>query len=102
MATYVASVLRSLGYKTQLKIFTDPGAYYGGLSAPDRRFNLASAGWTPNFPSAADVLYPLFTCPSFQPRANDWSNFGNFCSPPIDRQISRALALETSDPQAAS
>ena len=101
LAAYVASVLRSLGYKTRVKTFTDRGAYYSGLQDPRQRFDLAWSGWIPTFPSAADVLYPLFSCPSFRPRAKDWSNFGRFCSPPIDREIARALRLEIGDPQAA-
>jgi ABC-type oligopeptide transport system substrate-binding subunit len=101
VAAYVASVLRSLGYETRVKTFTDIGAYYGALEDPRQRFDLAWSAWLPTFPSAADVLYPLFSCPSFRPRAKDWSNFGRFCSPPIDREIGRALRLEIGDPQAA-
>ncbi len=99
-AAYLRSVLRSLGYKTRLKVL-EIDAYFKAANDPRNRIQVGSAGWIADQPSADNFFYPLLTCPSYRPRSNTYSNYGLFCSTPVDREITRARTLEISDPQAA-
>lgn len=99
-AAYLGSVLRSLGYKTRLKVL-GAAAYFHAAADPRNRIQVGPSGWIADYPSADNFLYPLFTCPGYRPRSKEYANYGHFCSTRVDPEITRARALEISDPQAA-
>ena len=101
-ATYLVSVLRSLGYKATLKLI--PGqTYFQRVSDSRERAQAGPSGWTADYASASDFFGPLLTCASFKPATKtDNANLAEFCDPAVDGGVARAQALQTSDPQAAS
>jgi YVTN family beta-propeller protein len=94
---YLVSVLRSLGYKAQLRTVPHTGSTW----RPNRQAGVG--GWAADYPSPNNFFSPLFTCRSYDPgRPNANLNAAGFCSRRMDAEIARARALQTSDPPAAS
>ncbi len=94
---YVASVLRSLGYRARSRTAADP------YRAEDRLgIQLGFWGWVPSFASPAGFIPPALTCRAYDTVNAQNANPAEFCNAPIDREIRRAQALQTSDPQAAA
>jgi YVTN family beta-propeller protein len=93
---YFVSVLRSLGYRAQLRTVPYPGLTW----RPNRQAGVA--GWRSDFPAASSLLVPLFTCRSYTGKASTTVNWSEFCNRRIDAEIARAAELRTVDPSAAS
>jgi YVTN family beta-propeller protein len=94
--TYLTSVLRSLGYDARLKLVPHDGR---STWAPGHQIGVG--GWGGDYPSANDIFYP-FTCASYAPKPTANANTAAFCDRRIDLEITRARALQTTDPSAAS
>jgi len=93
LGRYIASVLKSLGYRVHVKApFKDEGKYFLALPASPQ---IASMGWLANYPTAEEFIKPLLTC-------NGAANLGHFCDGRIDRKTDRALDVQTQDPAAAN
>jgi peptide/nickel transport system substrate-binding protein len=94
---YVVSVLRSLGYKAQLKTVPRVGSTWRS----NRQAGVG--GGAADYPSANSFISPLFTCRSYDPaRPDQNANTPGFCNRRIDAEIAHARTLQTSDPTAAS
>jgi peptide/nickel transport system substrate-binding protein len=94
---YLVSVLRSLGYKAQLRTVPHTGSTW----RPDRQAGVG--GWAQDYPSPNNFFSPSFTCRSYDPaRPNQNANAAGFCNRRIDVEIAHARALQASDPPAAS
>jgi YVTN family beta-propeller protein len=88
---YVASVLRTLGYRVHLHLF--PNATF--TEAMRRGFQLSVDGdWLASYPSPASYLPQFFGC------GGGTSN-GYHCEPGLDREMKAAGQLESSDPARA-
>ena len=88
----VAALLRSLGYRARTKRVSDDAYYYDPKTSPMNPNSRAQAGlfaWTADLPAASNYFGVLFSC-----RA---PNFSHFCDRRIEKQIERALALQSSD-----
>ncbi len=96
-ALYLASVLRSLGYKTRIKTIKDVGGYFQFVSNPKNKAQAGVGGWDADFASASAWFGPLLGCAS-----RGYSNLPEFCDPAIDAETAHARSLETINPQAAS
>jgi peptide/nickel transport system substrate-binding protein len=90
---YIVSVLDSLGYRARLKVVPDEGAYFNAVFNPRTRAQTGyiTVGW--EIPSAANVLWGLFSCKVGFP----WGS----CDPAIDAQMTHAGAVQVQDPPAA-
>jgi peptide/nickel transport system substrate-binding protein len=100
--SYLVSVLRRLGYKARLRELRAQDYYAANLAHSTQTWQVGGLGWNADYPSPTDFFRPLLTCTSYHhPRSGD-ANANGFCDPQIDDQITRALALQTSDPQAAA
>ena len=91
----------------------------GPTSLPDRTFRLTApgrrnssglrnhaqvidGGWSADYPSA-DTFIGKLACTYFAPGNGPATSDGSeFCDPAVDRQITRAAALQATDPQAAA
>jgi peptide/nickel transport system substrate-binding protein len=94
---YLVSVLRSLGYKAQLRTVPHTGSTW----RPNRQAGVG--GLAEDYPSPSNFFSTLFTCRSYDPaRPNENQNLAGFCNRRIDTEIARARALQASDPPAAS
>jgi len=90
-ARLATALLRSLGYRTRTKRVSDD-VYYNpstGPLNPNRRAQAGLSAWTADLPAASNYFGVLFSC-----RA---PNFPHFCDRRIEKQIGRALALQSSD-----
>ncbi|HEY1478489.1 MAG TPA: ABC transporter substrate-binding protein [Gaiellales bacterium] len=92
LPAYVASVLRSLGYRTRLHLRPSARISY----ALRRTFQLSVDGdWGADYPSPSAFLQPFFSC------GGGYTN-GYVCDPALDHAMRRASTAEVRDPEAAS
>jgi peptide/nickel transport system substrate-binding protein len=91
LPAYIASVLRSLGYRIVLRLVPS-----GSITPAMRQhFQLSVDGdWLPDFPSPSSYLPGFFGC------HGALSN-GYVCNPGLDRQMQQAIGLQVSEPPAA-
>lgn len=87
---YVASVLDKLGYRAKARLV--PTARLGAIVA-HARIQLIATSWLDSSPN--NFFSPWFTCRSTY--VHGW-----FCDPRIDRQITQAQRLASTNPQAAT
>jgi peptide/nickel transport system substrate-binding protein len=91
-ARYFASLLRSLGYRSRLRLYTEYFEGYRSDVADSRtRAQIGIEGWAPDF-GAASNFTPLFVCKAFIPRSPDSTNLAEFCDRGIDARIEEARA----------
>jgi YVTN family beta-propeller protein len=90
----VVSVLRSLGFRAQLKI-QPRQAYFDSVHDPATRAQSGFYGWGIDFPSAAGFIPPAFGCAAI-------SNVARLCNGTIDAKMKRAAATQVQDPAAAT
>ena len=103
-ARYLRSVLSQVGYRVRLHVFPNTrrgNDDYFGKVLPTGGFQAATSGWIGDFPSAFDFFRFTLACPDYRPRVAD-SNYGGFCDPTIDQEITRADLAQTSNPQLAA
>jgi ABC-type transport system substrate-binding protein/DNA-binding SARP family transcriptional activator/outer membrane protein assembly factor BamB len=89
-ARVATAALRSLGYHARTKPVSD--AYYRSPHGPFSHRSRVQAGlfgWTADLPAASNFFGILFSC--------RMPNASRFCDRKIDRQIERALALQSTD-----
>jgi YVTN family beta-propeller protein len=98
---YLLGVLRRLGYRVRLSVVSVK-AFFARAGNSHQRWQLAPGGWLADYPGASTFFVPLLTCAAFKPGDSTNQNFSEFCDPPIDREISRALALGPERPRAAA
>jgi YVTN family beta-propeller protein len=91
-ARYLVSLLRALGYRSELKEFRRIDAYFGALNRTPT-VQVGFAGWF-GLQSAADAMMTL-TC-DFS------SNWARFCDPRFDRDVKRLGAAQAADPAAGT
>jgi len=98
---YLVSVLDQIGYRASLRVVNDYTAY--DRAAYDSRYRpqVSWFNWFTDFPAPSDMIQPLLTCHSFIPASAVNLNVAEFCDPLVDEQVSRALMLQTSAPNAA-
>ncbi len=92
LPAYMASVLRSLGYRTRLHVVPLASISY----SMRRGFQLSVDGdWGPDYPAPSAFLPPFFSC------HGGYSN-GYVCDPEVDRKMRHAAALQVRDPRRAA
>lgn len=86
---YLATVLRLLGYRTQLKVVPFD-EYIAAFFDPRNKVQVAALRWFADYPTPAGFIATgIFDC-------------SYFCDRRIDRQIARARALQSTDARAAN
>jgi peptide/nickel transport system substrate-binding protein len=98
----VAKALRTLGYRTAVKVVQNGKSfiYFGVVGDSRNKVQVGIWAWAADYPAASD-FFDLLTCASFVPNSRDNQNSAGFCDRAIDREIKQALVTELSDPQAA-
>ena len=96
---FMASVLRSLGYRTRRRSIQDVQKYFTLITDPRTRAQMGYYGWASDFPSESGFFRPLFSCAALAAGAG--TNPSGFCSHSIDRQMDYASAVQAQDPPAA-
>jgi peptide/nickel transport system substrate-binding protein len=90
---YVAALLRSIGYRARYRDVS-LAAFYGPRGPLDR-VQAGVTSWFADFPAASNYIGFLFAC-------HGPGNLSGFCDRSIDRRISRARALQATDPYLAN
>jgi YVTN family beta-propeller protein len=90
---YIVSVLDSLGLKARFRDY--PGNENAGGQ-------VVHNGWYADYAAPAGFLPAVLTCGAYKTNPVTNLNASGFCDPAIDREIARADALQTTNPEAAS
>ncbi len=90
---YLASLLRRLGYRAELKQVRRVDEYFATISRASSKVQAGFAGWF-GLHTATDALGTL-TC-GFE------SNWARFCDSRFDRNVKRLAALQAADPAAGA
>jgi peptide/nickel transport system substrate-binding protein len=94
---YIASVLRSLGYRASIHLVPF-GEWNDSLS---KRMQIgAGLDWVPNYPAPSAYLPGFFGCHGFYGHGD--YDPGHACDPALDRQMRQADALQLVDPRRAA
>jgi peptide/nickel transport system substrate-binding protein len=101
-AGYIASLLRSLGYRTKTRLIADPQKYFETVTNSRTRAQTGYYGWASDFPSESGFISPVFTCGAVVPGdAIGTTNPAQFCNPGLDRELEHAASVQAQDPPAA-
>jgi peptide/nickel transport system substrate-binding protein len=92
------AVLRALGYRARPKLVGD--SFYAQIGDPRLRIQAGVLSWQSDYPAASNFLAMFFRC--HVPGAPSSQNGAQFCNGRIDRQITRAVGLEATDPSIAN
>jgi ABC-type transport system substrate-binding protein len=89
---YVASVLRSLGYRVRVHL-----QRLGSITPATRRHHQMSTDgdWLPAYPAPSSYMTPFFSC-------NGGFGNGYACNPALDAEMKQALSLQLVDPRKAA
>jgi peptide/nickel transport system substrate-binding protein len=105
-AEYIASLLRSIGFRTDVKAIVpvpDASGYFNKVADPANRAQIGFGGWASDYPSAAGFIPPLLSCAGSTPQSPETStNLTAYCNPAIDAKMTRASGLQATNPPAAS
>ena len=95
-------MLKRLGYHAKLKQLPMDASYFATIQDSRNWVQIAWDAWLPDFPAASNFLKTLLSCRAYQPASPGNNNAAGFCNRRIDAQMERALALETTNRQAAN
>jgi peptide/nickel transport system substrate-binding protein len=104
-AASLVSALKKIGYHARLHVIKDADGqqYVAAISDSRRRVQASGMTWAPDYAAASGFIPALLSCRSFRPASpNQNINVAEFCNRAIDVEITRARALQTSDPPTAS
>lgn len=90
MGEHLTEALGELGYQV-----TTTAVPFEEFFLPTRRFQIALAGWSPDYPAASTFFDQNLTCGARVRPAP------GFCDPEIDAMIERAKLMQSEDPVAA-
>jgi YVTN family beta-propeller protein len=94
------AALNELGYHASLRLLPDD-TYFTYTGDSRNKAQVIDGGWSADYASANDFIGKL-TCSYFTPRDGlDTTDDSEFCDPAFDKQVARADALQTNDPQGA-
>jgi peptide/nickel transport system substrate-binding protein len=94
----IETTFTMLGYRTSVRAFAEPRAYFPTLRkakpGPEAGFN----GWVADYPAPSN-FFEILSCDARVDRA---SNSARYCSKNFDRELARASALQSRDQAAAT
>jgi YVTN family beta-propeller protein len=99
---HFVSLLRRLGYQSSLRVIPSLPDYGEYVADSRNRAQIGSLGWYADSTAPALFLRDLFSCGSFVPESPSNQNLSAFCDPEIDAGITRAAAVQRSDPVRAN
>jgi peptide/nickel transport system substrate-binding protein len=99
-AKQLATALRRIGYRPRITILDEP-AFKQRISDP-QRWSMTAGDWIADYPAASQFLDYFLSCANYH--SDDparTTNAGGFCHAGFDRLVTRAEALQTTDPARA-
>jgi peptide/nickel transport system substrate-binding protein len=100
LGRYLVSVLDQLGYRATFRV-VGQNRFYQLAGDSRARIQVGDFSWYQDFPSSSDFFVPLFGCRSFLPNNPANLNDSEFCNRNIDAEVSNALKVSGSAPNAA-
>ena len=100
VARYFAALLDQLGFKASTRLL-EFGPFATQASDPRNKVQMAGFYLISGTRSGSDMIVGVFTCPDF-PGVPYYGQPGYFCSRSIDAKVTKAEALEATNPVAAS
>ena len=103
-AEVLAATLRSLDYRPAHRTFSFPDDFEAFEERADdpKGFPILMGGWSADSATPANFFLPQLTCLDFYTelagQTDAFANFSHFCSPQIDRMMTRALSQQAIDP----
>ncbi len=91
---YFVNVLRSLGYRAQLKLVADDN--YFATATSDTQAGLM--GWWADYAAPGGFIPPMLSCAALA----SGENRAQFCDPAVEAAMQHAFDLQTTDPIAAN
>jgi peptide/nickel transport system substrate-binding protein len=101
VGSYMADVLRELGYVVTLEERDDPGVYFSYINNSENRVHAMLVGWFVDIPVPLG-MFTILRCDSFVPGVPFNNNHAQFCDPDIDALMEEASSIEVTDPPAAN
>ena len=90
---YFVSLLRRLGYRSDLRTPGGYSAYRSLVADSSTRAQIGIDGWVSDLPRPSDFTTP-FLCGGYTPRSSDNLNVPGFCDGVFERRIAAAKAAE--------
>jgi peptide/nickel transport system substrate-binding protein len=102
LVAQMVSDLNKIGYQASSQLLTTGIQYpFTQNSNNLHKWNVAWSAWYQDYPAPSDFLNVLLGCGSIHPGSDASPNIAEFCSPPIQAQISQAEQLGQTNPAAA-
>jgi len=101
VARYFTALLNQLGFKATTRLL-DYGPFSAGLNASPHTVQMAGFWLLSSTRSGSDMIVGQFTCPEFPTTVPFGGQLADFCSRPIDAEVTTAEALAATDPIAAN
>ncbi|HEY6058602.1 MAG TPA: ABC transporter substrate-binding protein [Candidatus Limnocylindrales bacterium] len=100
VARYFTALLNQLGFKAGTRLL-EFGPFTTAVNDPRNKVQMAGFNLISQTRSGSDMIVGVFTCPDFH-GVPYYGQPGYFCSPPIDANVTKAEALEATNPVAAN
>jgi len=88
---YLVQLLRSLGYRSSLRLFPDYGAWAEAVHDNRNNPQVGIDGWLVDFPAPSNFS-PPWSCAMHTPERRFTGNLSRFCDPTIEARMTAALA----------
>src|SRR5581483_926731 len=77
-------------------------SYFSLVRNSHTKAQIGIDGWVFDYPLPSNFFLPTLSCASFRPASPSNTNEAEFCDPPIDAQMQRAVRLEAVDVESAN
>jgi peptide/nickel transport system substrate-binding protein len=101
VARYFTALLNELGFKATTRLL-GLGPYFTFIATSPEKVQMAGSWILSTTRSGSDTIVGTFTCPDFPTEFPYIGYPAAFCSRPIDAQVTKAEALDATDPVAAT
>ena len=101
IGTYVAGVLRDLGYDASVKPISE-NLQFTYIQNTNNNVQISLTEWYQDYPAASDFLNVLFSCHSFHPGSDTSVNISGWCDKQVNADMEQALSTAVVDPEMAN
>ncbi|WP_244614818.1 ABC transporter substrate-binding protein [Pukyongiella litopenaei] len=98
---YLQSVLTDLGYDASVNSISG-NIHFTYIQNTNNKVQASVSQWYADYPAAANFLNVLIGCGSFHPGSDSSINISGMCDEKIQARMDQAMALGSTDPEAAN
>jgi peptide/nickel transport system substrate-binding protein len=100
VGTYLQTVLTDLGYDATVQSISGD-IQFTYIQNTNNNVQISVSQWYQDYPAPSNFLNVLFGCDSFTPGSDSSVNISGLCDKALDGRMKAAMALGSTDPQAA-